>query len=187
LIGSYVHNVYTQQRVISFLGQTANSDPNGNEGIANLDGGYEFHQGALKFGPLAGLQYTHLEVDGYNEGGSIADLSVQSQAANSLRSRFGGDVSYAFRDAGISIIPRFSAAYQHDFMDQGRGITSSFNAGGGDFIVQTPHPSRDSALLDLGVDADFTQRFSVFADYLVEAGQSNYFGQSIQAGVKFGF
>ncbi|HEV3271036.1 MAG TPA: autotransporter domain-containing protein [Candidatus Methylacidiphilales bacterium] len=188
LSGDYVHNAYTQNRVIGFLGQTATSAPEGNEGVANLDGGYDFHQGALTLGPLAGLQYTHLTVDGYTESGSVADLSVNDQNADSLRSRLGGRISLSFSHYGVSFMSHLDATWQHEFMDQSRGITSQFNGGGvGSFSVQTTNPSRDSALVDVGLDAQIDQTWTVFTDYEVQAGQENYFGQSVQAGVKIGF
>ncbi len=188
LSGDYVHNAYTQSRVIGFLGQTATSAPEGNEGVANLDGGYDFHQGALTFGPLAGLQYTHLTVDGYTESGSVADLSVNDQNADSLRSRLGGRISFSFSHYGVSFRPHLDATWQHEFMDQSRGITSQFSATGiGSFSVKTDNPSRDSALVDAGLDAQVDETVTLFADYIVQAGQSNYFGESVQAGVKIGF
>ena len=188
LIGDYLHNSYTQSRVIPFLGQTANSAPEGNEGVADIDGGYDFHFGALKFGPNAGLQYTHLTVDGFTENGTtLANLTVNEQDSDSLRSRVGGDVSYLFSCHGVNVTPHLEAAWQHEFMDQARGITSSFNSGGGDFSVRTPATSRDSAIVDVGVDADLNRTVSVFTNYLVQTGQENYFGQSVQAGVKIGF
>ena len=73
-------------------------------------------------------------------------------------------------------------------MDQGRGISSQFGGiGAGSFVVTTPNPSRDSALVDVGLDAQLNNALTVFADYSVQAGQSNYFGQSVQGGVKIGF
>jgi autotransporter-associated beta strand protein len=185
--GNYTHNAYTQSRVISFLGQTATSAPEGNEGVANLDGGYDFHRGALTFGPLVGLQYTHLTVDGYNEAGSDADLNVSGQDADSLRSRLGGRVSFAFSHCGMSFTPHLDASWQHEFLEQSRGITSQFNGGVGSFNVQTTNPSRDSALVDAGLDAEINRTVTVFGDYMIQAGQDNYFGQSIQGGVKIGF
>jgi autotransporter-associated beta strand protein len=188
LSGNYVHNAYTQERHIAFLGQTANSAPEGNQGTANLDGGYEFHQGALTFGPAAGIQYTYLTVDGYHESGSVADLNVYDQDSDSLRSRLGGRLCYTFAGAGIHFSPHLAASWQHEFMDQSRGITSQFdNAGLGSFAVRTENPSRDSALIDAGVSAEFNRTVTVFADYVAQAGQDNYFGQSVQAGVKIGF
>jgi len=186
--GNYTHNAYTQSRVIGFLGQTANSAPEGNQGTANLDGGYDFHHGALTFGPLAGLQYTHLTVDGFNETGSVADLSVNDDQSDSLRSRVGGRISYAFSHFGMSFTPHLDASWQHEFMDQSRGITSQFEEiGAGSFSVRTENASRDSALANVGFDAKINRTVTVFADYTVQAGQDNYFGQSVQAGLKIGF
>jgi fibronectin-binding autotransporter adhesin len=187
LTGDYLHNAYTQSRAIGFLGQTANSAPEGNEGVANLDGGYDFHKGAWTFGPLAGVQYTHLTVDGYSESGSVADLTVQDQNADSLRSRLGGRVSFTYSHWGMNFTPHLDASWQHEFLDQARGITSQFTGAVGAFSVKTTNPSRDSALADLGLDADINRTVTVFGDYEVQAGQENYFGQSVQAGVKIGF
>jgi outer membrane lipase/esterase len=164
------------------------SAPEGNEGVANLDGGYDFHRGALAFGPVAGLQYTHLTVDGYNETGSVADLGVNDEQTDSLRSRLGGRISYAFSRDGVNFTPHLDATWQHEFMDQGRGLTSQFEGTGlGSFSVRTENPSRDSALADLGLDAEINRTVTAFTDYEVQAGQANYFGQSVQAGVKIGF
>ena len=185
--GSYLHNAYTQSRVISFLGQTANSAPEGNEGVVSLDGGYDFHHGALTYGPLIGIQYTHLTVDGYTEGGSDAALTVNEQQSDSLRSRLGGRVSYDFKHCGLTFTPHLDASWVHEFMDQSRGITSQFNSGLGSFSVQTLNPSRDSALVDAGLSVQVDETITAFGDYVVQAGQENYFAQSVEAGVKIGF
>ena len=188
LTGSYTHNAYTESRVIGYLGQTANGAPGGNEGVANIDGGYDFHKGAFTFGPLVGLQYTHLTVDGYNESGSDANLSVNDDQSDSLRSRLGGRFSFNMTEGGINITPHLDASWQHEFLDQSRGVTSQFdNFSSGAFSVRTNSPSRDSALVDAGVNIDVSKTMTVFADYMVQAGQDNYFGQSVQGGVKIGF
>jgi outer membrane autotransporter protein len=115
-------------------------------------------------------------------------MTVSQNESDSLRSSLGGRLAYAIEDHGIIFTPSLSAAWQHEFLDQGRGITAAFDGiGAGSFSVQTPNPSRDSALVDVGLDAQIDQTWTVFADYTVQAGQSNYFGQSVQAGVKIGF
>jgi outer membrane autotransporter protein len=188
LMGDYVHNAYTQDRKIAFLGQTASSAPEGNEGVADLDGGYDFLLCPLTIGPLAGVQYTHLSVDSYNETGSLADLSVNGQAEDSLRSRLGARASYAFTVGGMSFRPHVDAAWEHEFMDGARGIVSQFDGTGlGSFVVRTASPQRDFAIATLGLDADITPSLSAFAEYMIQAGQDNYFGQSVQAGLKVRF
>jgi outer membrane autotransporter protein len=88
----------------------------------------------------------------------------------------------------MNFTPHLDASWQHEFLDQSRGITSQFNGfGGGSFNVQTINPSRESALIDAGFNVDLNRTVTVFTDYIVQAGQENYFGQSVQAGVKIGF
>lgn len=189
LTGNYVYNTYTQDRKIAFLAETADSATQGNQGTANIDGGYDFHQGALTFGPLAGLQYTHLSVNSYSESGApLADLNVNDQESDSLRSRLGGRVSYTLNFGGLCFQPHLDATWQHEFMDQSRGITSQFEGAGlGSFSVSTQTPSRDFALADVGFDLKINRSITAFTDYEVEAGQANYFGQSVQAGITIGF
>jgi len=157
--------------------------------VGNLDGGYDFHRGGWTFGPTAGLQYVHLDVNGYTETGLPgADLSVNEDESDSLRSRCGGRVAYAFLEGGMTFTPHLSASWQHEFLDQSRGLTSQFDGvGSGSFAVKTSGPSRDSALAEVGLDAQIDGTWTVFADYSLQAGQENYFGQSVQAGVKIGF
>ncbi len=186
--GAYTYNSYSETRNIAFLGQNSTGSSEGNEGVVNLDGGYDFHSGGMTFGPLIGLQYTHLTVNGFNEGGSAASLNVNQDQSDSLRSRLGGRVDFNTKMFGINVNPHLDASWQHEFMDQSRGITSQFNGfGGGSFIVQTNNPSRESALVDAGINIDVTDTITVFTDYMAQAGQSNYFGQSVQAGAKIGF
>jgi uncharacterized protein YhjY with autotransporter beta-barrel domain len=188
LIGRYSYNSYTENRVISFLGQSASGSPDGNEGMADLDGGYDFHWGALTYGPVAGLQYTHLTLNGYSESGSDANLGVTEDQSDSLRSRLGASVRYNLRGFGVEFTPHLTASWQHEFLDESRGITSQFtNFGGGSFVVRTQNSSDDSALVDAGLDAQINKTVTIYGDYLIQAGQDNYFGQSVEAGVRVNF
>ncbi len=187
-VGRYSYNSYTENRDIAFLGQSANGATDGNEGVVDLDGGYDFHTGPWTYGPVAGVQYTHLTVNSYSESGSDADLAVNEDQSDSLRSRLGGEVRYLFNAGGMKFTPHVEATWQHEFLTQDRGLTSQFSDfGGGSFTVRTPDQSDESALLDLGLDANVNKTITVFSDYLMQAGASNYFGQSIQAGVRVNF
>jgi len=190
-LGSYGFSNYTQDRAISIgaFNGTAHSAPSGDQIVGNLDGGYDFHQHGLTFGPTLGVQYVHMTVNGYSEDGATdADLNVNRDETDSLRSRLGGRVSYVMQCSEIVFTPHLDASWQHEFMDQGRGINDQFtDLGVGSFAVRTANPSRESALVDLGLDAQVNRTLTVFGNYTVQAGQENYFGQSIQAGVKINF
>ncbi|HEY0342169.1 MAG TPA: autotransporter outer membrane beta-barrel domain-containing protein, partial [Steroidobacteraceae bacterium] len=190
-LGCYGFSSYDQNRKVAIgaFSGTAHSSPGGDQITGDLDGGYDFHEGSWTIGPTLGVQYVHLDIDGYTESGLPgANLDVNKDESDSLRSSLGGRVVYAVRDGDLLFTPHFDVSWQHEFLDQSRGITSQFDGiGTGSFFVKTPSPSRDSALIDLGLNARVDENILVFADYLVQAGQSNYFGQSIQAGVKLGF
>jgi len=190
-LGSYGFDSFSEDRHVSFGGLTgiAHGAPNGDQIVGNLDGGYDFHVKKWTFGPLAGIQYTHLDVDSFTENGAApVNLQVNKQETDSLRSRLGGHLSYDFHAGKVVLTPHLDASWQHEFMDQSRGITSQFTSvGAGSFTINTPNPSRESALIDCGLNADLNGQISLFLDYLVQAGQSNYFGQSVQGGAKVGF
>ena len=192
-IGSYGFDNFTENRNLSIGGTTAiaHGAPSGDQIVGDLDGGYDFHVNSWKFGPVAGVQYTHLDVDSFSEDGAQAlgaDETISKQETDSLRSRLGGHVGYVFKTGKVLLTPHLEAMWQHEFMDQGQGINGQLvNVVGAPFTVRTPNPSRDSALVDCGLNANLNGQVCIFGDYLFQAGQSNYFGQSVQAGVKIGF
>jgi outer membrane autotransporter protein len=188
-LGAYTRNAYTEDREIDIngLGGDNHGGTSGNQGSANLTGGYEFQQGAFKFGPVASLQYVHLSIDSIQEQGPTA-LDINDQNQDSLRSLLGFEGRFNARVGAVSLTPHVSASWQHEYMDNGGGITSQFDgAGGGSFSVQTDTPDRDSAFIDAGLDATVSKNVTVFVDYEAQAGQNNFFAQSAQGGVKIGF
>jgi outer membrane autotransporter protein len=192
-MGGYAFNSYTQSRNVSFAGLTGHADsaPTGGEILGDMDGGYDFHFGAFTAGPTVGLKYIHLDVNGYSENGLPSDdLSVNRDEADSLRARIGGRLSYVMNCHGVVFTPHFDVSYQHEFMDSVRGVDAQIagaTPGAGTFTVLTPAPSRESALMNLGLDAKLDDTFTVFGNYTVQAGQDEYMGQAIQVGVKIGF
>jgi uncharacterized protein YhjY with autotransporter beta-barrel domain len=192
-LGTYSFNSYTEERHVDIgsFNETANGAPTGDEEVADIDGGYEFHAKHWTFGPTLGLQYVHLNVDPFSEnGGCSADLAVDNEYSNSLRSRLGGRVSYEMLDHGDHVIftPYLDASWQHEYWGGAGLITSSFSElGGSDFTVATPGVSRNSALLALGLDADISRQVTLFTSYQVQAGADDYFGQAVQVGAKFAF
>ncbi len=188
---TYSRNDYTTDRniIIPGVNRTATGSPSGNQFGGDADGGYEFHKGNWTFGPNAGLTYVNLGIDSFNESGAgAADLNVNNQSADSLRSRLGGTVRYQGKIGSVILTPHLSAFWQHEFLDNAANITSSF-AGlpGGTFSVRTTRGDRDNALLGFGVDAELNKTITLFVDYKAEAGGSTFFGQSATGGVKVGF
>jgi uncharacterized protein YhjY with autotransporter beta-barrel domain len=192
-LATYVRNSYTEDREIDIpgIGGDNHGGTSGNQGTGNLTGGYEFQSGSFKYGPVATVEYVHLDIDSIQEQGPTA-LSIADEGDDSLRTLVGFEGRYATAVAVGSdrwvLTPHFSASWQHEYLDNSNGITSQFvNAGGGSFNVQTDQPERDSAFIDVGLDAQVSNSATIFVDYQVQAGQADFFAQSVQGGVKISF
>jgi uncharacterized protein YhjY with autotransporter beta-barrel domain len=190
----YGFNNNTEDRQVNIPGLMGDNHgaADGGQVTSNLTGGYEFQRGPFKFGPLASLQYVHLTVGSFQEQGPTS-LSIDRQEADSLRTQLGFEARYNAQVSTcygpLELTPHFQASWQHENLDNSDGISSQFNAGagGGSFVVQGQHPERDSAFLDLGVDAEVAKNVTVFVDYQTQVGQQNYFAQSAEGGVRIGF
>lgn len=187
---SYGFNNYDNTRQIPFLGTAAQSSPDGQQYVANLNVGYDFHPDPhWTIGPTVGATYTHLDVDSFTESGAgPANLSVNSQSIDSVRSRLGGRVTYQIRSGTVLFQPNVSAMWQHEFLDTASGITSQFNGfGSAPFTIQTATTGRDSALLGAGVTASLDSFSALFLNYLADVGSSDLFAQSVELGFRGNF
>lgn len=187
---SFGYNDYSNSRDIGLTNSTAHSSPSGQQYVANLDFGYDFRPDpSWVVGPTLGATYTHLDVDSFTENGAGgADLSVNSQSVDSLRSRLGAHVSYLTQVGSMTLQPSFTAMWQHEYMADSSGITSQFNIpGSGAFTINTAAPSRDSALIGCGLTATINGSMSLYLNYLADVGASDYFAQSIVGGIKTRF
>ncbi len=123
-LGCYGFSSYDQNRKVAIgaFSGTAHSSPGGDQITGDLDGGYDFHEGSWTIGPTLGVQYVHLDIDGYTESGLPgANLDVNKDESDSLRSSLGGRVVYAVRDGDLLFTPHFDVSWQHEFLDQSRG------------------------------------------------------------------
>jgi len=165
------------------------ASPTGEEEYGYISGGRDFHAGNWTFGPTGGVQYVHMNTDAFTESGAgLLDLAVNTHSNDSMRSRLGGRIYYAASDGNQIWRPFIDASWQHEFMENANSFSAGFNgAGVGTMTVESPSNSRDSALISVGTDIDINTDTHVFTAYRVEAGASNFFAQSVEAGVKITF
>jgi len=190
-LATYTRNDYDTTRVVLFPGfnGAAIGSTSSDQFAVNIDGGYDFNLNqSWTAGPILGLQYVHLGVDGFTETGATAtNLAVGSQDVDSLRSRLGFRIAY-HKQIGkeVSFAAEARAEWQHEFLDDSRGISASFAGSGlAPFSVQTANPERDAALVGIGLNVTVRNRMTIFADYDVQAGQQSYFEQTVRGGLKF--
>ncbi len=190
---SYARNDYDSRRTINFVGlpdPVAHGSTSGDQYGGDISGGYDFTVcDKFTIGPFAGLQYLHLNVDDFNEtGAGLTDLAI-GQDLDSLRSRLGvkADLHARLRK-NVAIALDAHAAWQHEFLDDSHNIDASFiGAGLPSFVVPTTVHGRDSALAGVGVNATLWDMLTFFADYNVQAGQSDYLVQSANGGLRISF
>ena len=188
-LGSYTYNAYSMHRNITFTNpqSTASSSPHSNQYDASAMLGYNFHvRRGLKLGPAVGVGYTHINVAGYQESGSPADLMVQSMSVDSLRMLVGGRLNYGWSPRPTMTPINFSvnAFWQHEFLDGSRGITSTFTElGAGSFVIDTSPAGRDSALFGGGVSGNLAKNITLFVNYESQIGSQGALGQTVMAGV----
>ncbi len=181
-------------RNINFDGSltSARGDTGGSVYNVALEGGYDFKamKKHLIFGPLGGLYYTHVNVQGTSETSSPFALSVSKQRVESLRTQIGGHVSYDMPITHwLTVVPSLNAFYSHEYLNSSRGINASFvNTGSNAFTVETNGPVRDTALMGFSLTAEVGKNINVFTDYEAQfAGGPHTYAQSVTAGLEIGF
>ena len=178
-------NSYDTRR--SALRGTASGSTTGGEFNGLIATGFDFTNEALRVGPIASFQYTHIGFSGYGESGSLAPLRYGSQGTTSMRSAIGMKASYEFRREGLVIRPEIRAAWQHEFGDIHQAIESTLASGGPAFTVQGAEIGRESLLLGLGVAVLWNERTATYLYYDGELLRSNYTSNNVSAGVRMSF
>lgn len=120
-VGSFGFADYDLRRGVTING-TDHSTGGSTEGInASLaaEAGYEFASGGLTHGPLLGLRYQHVSVEGFTEDSSLFGFSYREQTRNALVGSVGYQAAY---DAG-SVRPYGKVTLNREFTDGDRSIT----------------------------------------------------------------
>ena len=180
------HNNYSSGR--SGLGGMANGGTEGAEWSTFISGGYDFHFGPLSVGPIAALQYTYVNVDGFSEKGSLAPLAIHSGSAESLRSDVGFRVFYQWQIGKILVEPSLKAAWEHEYKYSALPITAGF-AGipGPSATFFGPNEGHDSAVVSAGISAQLTPAISTYINYDGQLGRGNYDSNAVTGGVRISF
>jgi outer membrane autotransporter protein len=192
-LADYTRNDYSSDRNIVSPGflTTAAGNTSGNQYTGDLDGGYDWHlTDRVNIGPITGLQYDHMGVDEFNESGAEPfNLAIGNQSMNSLQSRVGFKVDYHLFTAGkTSFAAQFHAVWQHEYLDNSRGINAQFIGSGiPAFSVRTSAPLSDSAVVGAGLNVTVYGRLTLFADYELQLWQASYFEQSVNGGARISF
>ena len=180
------YNSYNSSR--SALQGLASGNTEGAELSTFISGGYDFHLGLLTVGPVAALQYTYANIDGFSESGSLAPMQIQSGTANSLRSDVGFRLFYQWQVGKVIIEPSLKAAWEHEYLYSALPITAEFaNIPGPTATFTGPAEGHDSAIVSAGVSVQWTPALTTYVNYDGQLGRSNYDSNAVTGGVRISF
>jgi outer membrane autotransporter protein len=158
LLGAAVHD-YSVNRNISFSGldREARSSTDALELNAVLGTGYDWNFGNSTFGSYANLQYSRMNVDGFEENGADSlDLRVSDYDSDSLLSTLGVQLSHrVVLSREFTIKPMIHAGWQHEFLQDGYPINAAFFNGGPALPFRFDAPSMDADFLFTGAGLGF--------------------------------
>ncbi len=121
--------------------RTAHSDHDADLLAAALTGGLRFGLGeGWHIDPFAGLEFFHLDEDGYTEtGADDVNLTVAGRSIDALLAELGVRLAADIRSGNVTWTPQVSAAWVHDFNIDGRRIVAGFTgAPGTSFAIEGP-------------------------------------------------
>ena len=102
------------------------ASPDGNHWIAGAKAGYLMNIGAARLGPIAGLDYARVRVDGYTEEGDPAlTLNVGSTRFNSLRGSIGAELRGDFAGGGVQLRPYGALVLEKELSGGNRSVSFS--------------------------------------------------------------
>jgi outer membrane autotransporter protein len=188
-LSGYVGGGYNSYRTNrDTLRGTATGSTSGGEFDTYVSGGYEFHTGAFSFGPTAALQYTYVDISENTETGSLAPLRIVSKSADSLRTNLGVSASYAWTTGKVQVTPSVRASWQHEYLYSALPISAQFASGAGSvFTVYGPAEGHDSALVNVGVNVQWTPTIGTYFGYAGLLGRNRYDSQGGVCGVHWSF
>lgn len=146
------YNNYESERTVLGVG-TAKGDFDGLQGTAKLEAGKDFGYQSFTLTPLAGVQYTYLNMDSYTEtGAGGANLTVDPEDMNALDLSVGGQAAYTMPlSNGGTFKPSVHAKYVYMAGDEKLQTTSRFSGGGAAFNTTGVKADRSSVNLGAGL------------------------------------
>ncbi len=189
----YTFNDYKIDRNIVLPGYqgVATGEPVSNQYDAALMADYYLHPcKGVDIGPSGGIGYTHMNIGGFTETGSPYALTTSKQSVDSFRTLLGFQGHWHLNKTVVRmpLVVSFNAFWQHEYIGRRGALVSTFSQiGSGSFLYNAPSPSRNSAILGIGIGGYLTKNTSLFVNYQTQIGDHRQFAQTVMAGLAVGF
>ena len=183
----YGFNTVDTDRPITAAGQVATASHDEHEIAAAAQAAYKLARGKYNIVPSAGVQYVHLEQDGYTETGAAGfNMTVADNEADSFRPFLGLTVNRDFvTSRGMRVTPELSAKYSYEVIDDSN--ISNVTLNGSNFTVTGVAPEEHIISVGGGLNAQMTNRLDAFANYNADIGLDSALNQTVSGGVRLKF
>jgi len=152
------------------------ADPDGDSMTAGAQAGFLFGLGGLRLGPVIGLRYADVDIDGYTERGDAAlTLNVSEQGFSSLVGHAGLEARGELEMGGLAVRPYLSASIEQEFDGDARQIRYALTAAPG-IVNQWNLPARSEDMygrLTGGVNFTVTDAISLQVRATTSIGQDD--------------
>jgi autotransporter-associated beta strand protein len=165
LIGSFAYNMYEGKRnvTVGAINRTAKAEYDSQQYTVYGEAGYHIPADTIDFIPLASLQYTRSNFEGYTEKGADAlNLKVDKQHYDLLEMGLGLKIASIIRNEDFDIIPSVRGKWLYDFIADKAETTSRFTGGGASFKTEGAKPAKSS--FDIGTTLTFLGKNNVQID-----------------------
>lgn len=155
---------------------------------AGLQGGWWFGSDTLKTGPFVSVEWEQLRVFGYTERSDSSTAMTFGRQTRNARIETAGWRLQGSWQAGATLLHPFAeVGYNHDGRADDRFVSAGLNSMAGRFDVQGFTPDKTWVTADLGVSADFSQRWSGWASYSGRFADDTQRYNSLNLGLKMAF
>jgi uncharacterized protein with beta-barrel porin domain len=139
VIGSYGKANFDLSRNVTFdaFSSAMVTEADGSYHSLSATAGLNLAMGGLQLEPYVGGRFADVEIDAFDEGEGLTNLSVGGQDVESFQSILGIRLGADYAAGGAVVRPFARAEYRHEFRNGNRGLTSSFNGAGIDAPFET--------------------------------------------------
>jgi outer membrane lipase/esterase len=165
----------------------ANADTTGWQTGANVLGGYNFLNNALKTGPVLDLDYQYIQVNPYTEENSVSGTNLQyfTQYNQSFTSGIGWQGSYTIPYGHMEWMPYLQAMLENQWIHGTRNIKAGVaSLPGTSFTLPAQQPSDTYGLITAGIMANIWQNISAGLSYQTTLLTQNVSGQNISLNIQ---
>lgn len=147
--------------------------------------GYRIDTSTASFEPYGNLAYVHLKADGFSEKGGPAALDGSSGSSDTTFTTLGLRASTDLQIGAVPVMLRGGLAWRHAFGDVTPEATLAF-ADGNAFAVSGAPIAKDAALIEAGLDINFTPNASIGVAYHGQiASKAREHGFNAKLGIRF--